>query len=174
MKQLDFPELKQTNEYDCGAKALQAVLTYYGIEIREEILIKSAKTNKKTGTTIKGILDSLKKYKLKFDSKSMDLKELRNYLDKKIPVMLLIQAWNKKSIDYTKDFHDGHWVVAIGYNRDKIFFEDPYTFNRTFLKNKEFEKRWHSKEKSKKIVNYGIAVYGKKPTYDSKKVVKMK
>jgi len=40
MKILDFPELRQTFNYDCGAKALQSVLAYYGIDIREEEIIK--------------------------------------------------------------------------------------------------------------------------------------
>jgi len=52
MKILEFPELRQTYEYDCGANALQGILAYYGMEIREELIIKSAKTNKIYGTSI--------------------------------------------------------------------------------------------------------------------------
>lgn len=173
MKLLDFPGLKQTYEYDCGVKALQAILTYYGIETSEELLMKYAKTNKKVGTSINGILQVLKKYNLQFDSRIMTLKNLKDYIKKKIPVMILLQAWNSKPIKYANDYQDGHWVVAIGYNNKQIFFEDPYTFERTFLKNDELKDRWHAKENNEKIINHGIAVYGKDPVYNSKKIIHM-
>ncbi len=46
---LDFPELRQAYDYDCGATALEAILAYYGIEVREELILKCAKTTKKYG-----------------------------------------------------------------------------------------------------------------------------
>ena len=162
MKLLDFPKLRQTYEYDCGANALQAVLAYYGIELSEEILMKDAKTNPKKGTTIKGILKTLDEFKLKYESKRMTIKDIQNYLDKKIPVLILLSAYN-----------EFHWVVAIGYDKNKIFFDDPSSFERTFLEDKELEKKWHAKEGKKEIYNHGIAVFGKKPVYDSKKIIHM-
>lgn len=173
MKQLNFPDLRQINNYDCGANALQAVLAYYGIEVGEELLLKLAKTDRRKGTTIAGMLNVLKKYGLKFDSDSMTIESLKKYISKEIPVIVLLQAWGKKSVQYANDYHDGHWVVAIGYDDKKIFFEDPYTFKRTFLSNQELEDRWHAKEGDKKVINHGIAVYGKKPTYNYKKLIHM-
>jgi len=172
MKQLKFPKLRQTYEWDCGAKALQTVLVYYGTEIREELIIKYAKTNPKNGTSISKMQYILEKFKLKFDAKSMTIKDLKKYIDKKIPIIILLQAWGEKN-NYANDFHDNHWVVAIGYDTNKIIFEDPYSFKRTFLKNKELEERWHAKENGKKIFNYGIAVFGKKPKYNPDKIIQM-
>lgn len=173
MKILDFPALRQAFEYDCGTSALQAVLTYYGIELSEENLMKYAKTNNKEGTHISGIIHVLKKFKLKYDPKSMTLNEIKEKIDNGIPTIILLQAWNEKSKKYDRDFHDGHWVVAVGYDRNKIVFEDPYSFEMTFLKNKELKERWHAKEEGKKITNYGISVFGKKPKYNSKKIIPM-
>lgn len=174
MKQLDFPEIKQTYKWDCGADVLEAVLTYYGIEIREELLIDYAKTNCKTGTSKKDMLRTLEKFDLKYDARSMTIEDLKNYIDKNIPVVILLQVWNKKGvIDYKNDFHDGHWVAAIGHNKDEIIFEDPYVLQRTFLKKEELEERWHDKEGDSKIYNFGIAVFGKKPAYNQKKLVHM-
>lgn len=172
MKKLNFPELRQTYEYDCGAKALQSVLVYYGIEISEENLLKTAGTNKIRGTTRKGMTRVLKKYGLKSDDKEMKIKELKTYINKKIPVIILLQAWDNVP-DYSKKYKDGHWAVAIGYDKNKIIFEDPYSFERTYLTEKELKERWHSKERKMKIKNYGIAVYGKIPKYDSKKIIHM-
>lgn len=35
---------RQTFDFDCGAKALQLVMEYYGIDIREDELLKELKT----------------------------------------------------------------------------------------------------------------------------------
>lgn len=37
---LNFPELRQTYGYDCGAKATEAVLAYFGMDIREDLIMK--------------------------------------------------------------------------------------------------------------------------------------
>lgn len=60
MKKLILPKLRQTYPFDCGAKALQSVLAYYGVFVREDKIIKLAKTNK-DGTNIKGLIDVIKK-----------------------------------------------------------------------------------------------------------------
>lgn len=174
MKQLEFPELRQTYEWDCGAKSLQAVLKYYGVEISEELLIRYAKTNSREGTSIKKIQDVLKKFDLKFEAKEMTIDNLKDYIDREIPVIILLQAWkDSKEIQYKNDFNDGHWVVVIGYDFNKIIFEDPYSLQRTFLENKELEERWHAKEKNNKIFNYGIAVFGKKQKYNPDEIIHM-
>jgi len=173
MKILDFPELVQTYDYDCGAKALQAVLAYYGIEKHEDILMIAAKTNKEHGTATIDIEKVLRSYDLKFDSKSMSPKDLRQYVEKKIPVFVLLQAWNDQTSAYTDDTNDGHWVVVIGYDNKKLYFEDPYTFVRTFLADDELILRWHAEENGLHLVGHGIAVYGKEPSFNSKKVVHM-
>ncbi len=174
MKTLDFPELIQTFEYDCWAKAIQAVLAYYGIEIFEEHIIKRAKTNPKDWTTTQWILKIFKKYWLKYDSQEMEIDNLKKYIDKRIPIIILLQAWNDKITDYTNNYKDWHRVVVIWYDNNKIYFEDPYAFKRTFLTYQELNKRRHSKENWQKIFNHWIAIYGKPTTFDSKKIIHMK
>lgn len=173
MKQLIFPELRQTYGYDCGAKALQSVLVYYGIELSEEVVMKSAKTTKRSGTKIKDMLHVLTENGLKYDSKEMSIADLKKYIDRKIPVMILLQAWHKTDMDYTNKYRIGHWVVAIGYDGEKFLFEDPNAFYRTFLTEKELIGRWRSVEDGNKVMNHGIAVYGKKPSYEHNKIIHM-
>jgi len=174
MKTITLPKFRQTFEYDCGAKALQSVLVYYGIEIKEHQLIKDLKTTKE-GTQIKNIIRVSKKYDLKTESKKMTIKDLKKYIKKKIPVIIVLQAWTKKkNVDWENNWHDGHYVVAIGYTRNKIIFEDPSAFERTYLKHDELEKRWHDiDENSKKYFHHGIAVSGKIPKFKSKKIIHM-
>lgn len=173
MIQLNFPELRQTSDYDCGATVLQAVLAYYGREVSEEVVLKLAKTSKEEGTAISRILGTLEDFGLQFDKKVMTNSDLKMYLDKKIPVIILLQAWREEKIDYARDFADGHWAVVIGYDNERIIFEDPYTFERSFLTEKELSERWHGQEDGQVITNLGIAVYGPEPNYDSKKLIHM-
>lgn len=173
MKTLDFPKLRQTYDYDCGAKALQSILVYYGIEVSEDILIEHANTNEEVGTLSKDILIVLKKYHLHYDQRKMTVEDLKEYILKNIPVMILLQAWSEEPVDYKTNYEHGHWVIAIGYDKEKIIFEDPLSFRHTWLTYKELEERWHSKEADKVLKNYGIAVYGKETIYDSKKIVHM-
>ena len=173
MTTITLPQLRQTFDYDCGAKALQAVLVYYGIEEKEDSLIKQLKTSK-DGTSIINIIKTAKKYGLKTDSGEMTIKDIKKYIEKKIPVILLLQAWSeKKNINWEKDWVDGHYVVAIGYTKDKILFEDPSSFVRTYLKYDELEKRWHDIDGNKKYIHYGIAIFGKRPKFNPKKIVHM-
>lgn len=175
MKILDFPEFKQMSDYDCGASALLSVLTYYGIEVFEEEIIKLAKTDK-CGTSIDGMLEVLNNKGLKATSKQLTFEDIKKYIDKEIPVILRIQAWSGvDNEDWKKDWRDGHYVVVIGYDLTKFYFEDPWCSERTYLKFNELKDRWHDSDiDGKKYVNCGIMVQSKKRNYISKKIIHMK
>ena len=175
MKMLNFPKLRQVFDHDCGSTATQSILVYYGIDVRGDRVMKIAKTTN-SGTPIKGILKVLRKYGLKCTAQYMTVSEVKKYLDKDIPVILLIQAWaDKENVDWENNWDDGHYVVAIGYSKNKMYFEDPSSIRRTYLTFRELKKRWHDIESKtgKMHYNLGIAVYGKKPLYNSSKPIHM-
>ncbi len=175
MRILDFPILRQAYEYDCGATALQSVLAYYGIEVREGSIMKIAGTNREYGTSISRIKAAIKKHGLKCISKEMNIDELKKFIGKNIPVIVLMQAWTKKkNVNWEKDWNDGHYAVIIGYDKSRLILADPSSFTRVFLKFREFSKRWHGKDRNvKKYANQGFAIYGRKLAYNSKKIVHM-
>ncbi len=175
MKILNFPEFRQTYNYDCGANAIQTVLAYYGFDVSENKIMEMAGTTKK-GTSASGIKKVIKKYRLKYESGTMNLSKLRDYIDKKIPVIIPLQAWTEdKNAKYKNDWIDGHYAVAIGYDQKRIYFEDPSSVLRTYLTLEELKRRWHDKgADGKKYFNYGIAVYGKKPNWNQKRIIHMK
>ncbi|MEI7620502.1 MAG: cysteine peptidase family C39 domain-containing protein [Candidatus Falkowbacteria bacterium] len=160
----DFPELRQAYEYDCGANALQSVLVYYGFDIRESQVMKLAKTTKKDGTTPDNILRAAKRLGLEAQSIApMSLDELKGFLDKGRPVIIALQAWSRKVKDYIKTWSSGHYVVVVGYDEKKFYFEDPASANRTYLSHKELLQRWHDTDNvNVKYYNLGIVVLGKK------------
>ncbi len=56
----------------------------------------------------------------------MSIFQLIDHLRNNRPVILLMQAWSDPIVDYTNNFDDGHFVVAIGYDLNYIYFEDPW------------------------------------------------
>ena len=82
----------------------------------------------------------------------------------------MLQAWGKpQNYDSCrKDCKDGHWLIAIGYDTENFYFEDPSLNNeRGFINIKSLDSRWHDIElynsKNKEIHNtdhYGIAIWG--------------
>lgn len=173
MKLLNIPRYRQTYEYDCGSTSIQMVLAYYGVDVRKEKIMKIACTDK-TGTNPKNMIRTLKKFKLVTEAKEMSLDDVKKFVDKKTPVILLIQAWSrKKNPNWKKLWTSGHYVIAIGYDKNRIYFADPASIHITSLKNQEFIERWHDIDiYGKKFINFGIAVNGKKPA-PVNKIIKM-
>ncbi len=174
MQILNFPERRQTYNYDCGASAIQSVLNYYWIDVREDIIIKIANTTK-DGTSIHGIEKIANKYWLKTDVQKMTISKIKKYIDQKIPVIVVLQArTEKKHIDRKNDWDDWHYVIAIWYDHEKIYFEDPSSIYRTYLINQEFRDRRHDVDIDwKKYLHYWIVVYGKTPKYNLKTNIHM-
>jgi ABC-type bacteriocin/lantibiotic exporter with double-glycine peptidase domain len=174
MKLLDFPTFRQTKNYDCGAIATQMVLAYFEIDVQGNKIIKETQCNK-SGTEIKNIIKTLSKYGLKCKSEKMNIGILKKHIKDNQPIIIPLQAWtNKKNIDWKNNWSDGHYVVAIGYDKNKIYFADPSSIYKTYLKYEELEKRWHDQDvNEKKYINYGIAISGKSD-YSYSKIIQMK
>ncbi len=176
MRWIDFPNLRQTFEYDCGAKAMHAILAYYGINTNEYDVLRIARTGPRLGTSLHGMLAVAKHFRLNARIEEISIEELKKYIDKKMPIILLLQAWPNHTVKNWKNhWADGHYVVAIGYDRKKIYFEDPYSILRTYLTYKELERRWHGWGDSRKERrhNVGIIVEGRKGLYSSTRAVHM-
>jgi ABC-type bacteriocin/lantibiotic exporter with double-glycine peptidase domain len=174
MKILDFPRVRQSYDHDCGAKALQAILVYYGIEVRIDKLMKLTKSTD-DGTSIPNILDVVNYYGLKSDSRIMTINDVVSYIDGNIPVMVPLQAWPKTEvIDWKDVWDDGHYVDAIGYDSERLIFMDPSNFNRTSLSYDHLLERWHDiGPDGTRYIHHGIAIFGKEPEYKSFRIIPM-
>jgi uncharacterized protein len=169
-KVLDFPNPRQSYDYSCGPGAVQAVMAYYGEDYRESQLIELLKTDKNEGTYVKDIVKFLHSRGLSTNVKErMTKNELFHYIDKDIPVIVLIQAWGKEpdfNNHYKDCWNDGHFVVVIGYTDEDIICADPGLFKPGYIPINEFIERWHDyDEGDTKTYQLGIAVYGKKPAF---------
>ncbi|MFA6408118.1 MAG: cysteine peptidase family C39 domain-containing protein [Candidatus Paceibacterota bacterium] len=170
----DFPELRQTYNYDCGATALQAVLAYYGIELREDLLMRETKTTEE-GTQIPSIIRTAEAHGLHCEAHDMKIEELQEYVNRQIPIIIPLQAWTKRpDNNWKEDQEDGHYAVVIGYDDQKIIFEDPSAFERTYLLYDEFDERWHDVGvDGTRYIHYGIAISGPEVEIDRELPVHM-
>ncbi len=170
-----IPMTRQATDYTCGVAALQSVLGYFGDEFREGALSKRLKCDPQEGTDYQQMVSFAKSKGYKVDvRKNMKIADLKKLIDQKKPTICLIQAWPERKVNYETDWQDGHYVVAIGYDSESIYFMDPSTLgNYTFIPTQEFLKRWHDTDSKVKLFNFGMVIEKPKTNYDQNVAKKM-
>lgn len=159
---------RQTFDFDCGAKALQIVMAYYGVDAREDELIKELECDD-NGTPTNNMIAAAGKRGFKVIAHSgWSLEAVKEYVDNGYPVIVLVQAWAERYMtleDWKNDNDDGHYVIVIGYRGNIIVFEDPSSFRRTWMTEEEFVARWHDIDPRtrEKLENFAMVLLGKQP-----------
>jgi ABC-type bacteriocin/lantibiotic exporter with double-glycine peptidase domain len=159
---------RQTFDFDCGAKALQIVMEYYGVEMREDELLKELKADK-NGTDYTNMIALAEKKGFQvFASDGVSLDELRSFLGQGYPVIVILQAWADRYMsleDWKLTFDQGHYAVIVDYQEHVIVFEDPASIRRTWLLDEEFLARWHDIDPKthKKVEHFAMVLKGKEP-----------
>ena len=159
---------RQTFDFDCGAKALQTVLAYYGVEMREDALIKELGADDE-GTPPDRMVAVAVAKGFNVDARAcFSLDEVKAYVDQGHPVIVLLQAWADRYMtldDWAEDYDDGHYAIVIGHVGSVIIFEDPASFRRTWLTDEEFLVRWHDMHPHTKQRHrcFGIVLLGREP-----------
>lgn len=171
---IDLPDTIQQTDYSCGAACLQAVCRYYGVGKGEEWeFVKDLKMDRRIGSHPFQLARAAKRYGLEVTEYCpMSMAELRRRLSQRKPVLLMIQAWaddaggKKRRRGYKTTWEDGHWVVAIGYDRSGVFFEDPsLEAARGFLTYEELDERWHDVgPRGRHMSHYGLVLWRARPT----------
>ncbi|MBZ0186775.1 MAG: C39 family peptidase [Candidatus Obscuribacterales bacterium] len=174
-KAVRVPLTRQSSNYTCGAAALQSIFGFYGDEYREDVLARLLKSGPRHGTNYHRIerLARSKGYEVR-SYENLTVKRLKEFLDDGKPVICLIQAWSETPCDYSDDWQDGHYVVAIGYDTTDFFFMDPSTLgNYTYIPEKEFLARWHDTDGKEVLVNFGMVISKSKSGFDTLEVKKI-
>ena len=159
---------RQTFDFDCGAKALQTVMAYYGVEVRQDELMGDLGTGEE-GTPVAGMVAVARQHG--FDVKASagwTLREVKRMVDAGYPVIVLLQAWADRYMtleDWRKDYDDGHYAIVIGWAKGVLLFEDPASFRRTWLREREFLARWHDRDTKANVTyeHFGMVLMGKEP-----------
>ncbi|HEY9777364.1 MAG TPA: C39 family peptidase [Planktothrix sp.] len=155
------PLTRQSTDFTCGVAALQSVLGFYGEDLREDELTAKLSPNEKDGTDCRKIESYCRESGYQTSLKmGMSIAELTNLIDQGKPVIVLLQAWADKKLDYGKDWNDGHYVVAIGHDSDNLFFMDPSTLgNYTYIPRPEFLERWHDTNGKERLEHFGLCIW---------------
>ena len=84
---------RQTFDFDCGAKALQTVMAYYGVYTQEDELIKELGTGK-DGTRVDKMISVAESKGFLVEAKEhWSIRDVKRCIDKGFPVIVLLQAW---------------------------------------------------------------------------------
>ena len=127
--------------------------------------MKLAGTTKENGTDPIGVAKVLKHFKIPNKAGAMTPQKLRSAIAAGHPVLIMLQAYrDDKKVPYEKCLDDGHCAVCIGYTGPQFIFEDPASYTRTWLNEKELLVRWHDTDASgKKFSNWGCEILRQRP-----------
>lgn len=143
------PDVRQSTGYSCGAAALQAVLSYWGIDEREDRLAARLHTTPQAGTHPLDIIRVAREFGLTADLREgLGLADLDRALAEGTSVIVDLQAWRERSdVSWAETWDDGHYMVLIGADAANLYFEDPSLLGvRGVIPRAEFVERWHDYE----------------------------
>lgn len=147
---IKVPLCLQETPYTCGVACVQSLLAGYGVIYHQDTLAEMLKQKPIYGTDFRNIIHlmELLGFQASFHTE-MDISHLKEYINSGITPLLIIQAYKEDEIDYIYDWKNSHYVIACGYDEDRIIFMDPWQLgNYTFIPNNELTKRWHSIDQS--------------------------
>jgi len=174
LRLIRVPMTRQATDYTCGVAAVQSLLGYYGEDARERELYAELQPDSKMGTNTHNIAALFRKrgFEVAVTTGAL-LSDLKKALDDAKPVIVTIQAWGDKP-DYTKEWEDGHFAVAIGYDKKNIYFMDPSTLGHyTYIPSAEFLARWHDYEKEGKLIRFMLTASKNAPVYNPDRILRM-
>jgi predicted double-glycine peptidase len=178
IKIIDFPITRQAYSYTCGCDIVERTMEFYGENFRESDLVEILKTNEEEGTLVKNIVKFFHYHDLKTElQQDMTIDDLIKYVDKNIPVIVLIQAWGtdfKFKRKYKETWGDGHFVAVIGYTDKLLLISDPSLFNVGYIPKSEFMNRWHDIDDGLETYQLGLAVFGRKAIFDKDKLERVR
>ncbi|MDY0060213.1 MAG: N-formylglutamate amidohydrolase [Myxococcota bacterium] len=168
-KVLEIHNLRQTFDFDCGAKALQTLFAYYGVDLREDALLRELEVDETHGTDVQKMIRLAERLGFRVESGTgWTLEQVKQHVLAERPVIVLLQAWVNRFMtlrDWRHSWDDGHYAVVMGYNEEVLFFQDPASLHTTWLREAEFLARWHDRDPhtGEKLHNFGLVLHGREP-----------
>lgn len=149
-----LPEVQQRTHFSCGAAVVHSICSYYGLGLQSHYdYFTFLETDETYGTPPHKIANYFKDIGINAKiTRDMSIRNLCSELQKSRPVIIALQAYgNPKTY---KNGGSGHYVVAIGYDKRNIIFEDPWlNCIRGYLSKNELLSRWHDCDYTGNIYN---------------------
>lgn len=174
---IEVPLMAQAHPHTSGVACVRSILRYagYSFEQSEDILIRILEASEQTGTPARNITEFLnhvggydaeKEKRIRAGMReNMHAGSLRRSITAGAPVICLIQAWHGDDSglphDYANEWKYGHYVIAVGFDCERIYFMDPFLpSGYTYLPDHELEARWHGADEKN---GTGIVLTIKRP-----------
>lgn len=146
---LRVPAVAQSTNFSCGPASLAAVLRYWRVwDGQERDLWAALHTTPTDGTDPQPMADVARGYGLiAAYRRDVTLDELRAALGRGETVILDLQAWPATPVIWAEDWDDGHYVVLVAMNAERIYYMDPSEDDGYGqLAIADFALRWHDAE----------------------------
>jgi hypothetical protein len=176
---IPVPLVRQARDHTCGVAALQSVLLYYGEEFGQMELARYLGADPQKGTSYRTILrfanrkftDPRKRDFWMWKRCGMTIDVLREVIDSGRPPILVFQAWGRPGVNWKKEWNEGHYAVAVGYDEDNLYFMDPAILGHyAYIPVDEFLDRWHDRDPvtGEKLIQCALVIGNdsKIPSYD--------
>lgn len=139
---------RQMTEYSCGASALRSVLSYWGIDVDEEALMKLLGTNEDVGTFPEDLARGAQSLGLKAEVReNATLEDVQRFTASGNPVIALGQVWRSQRetpASAADEWDCGHYIVVLAVDDEYVYFQDPYIWlGKGFVPRRTFEDHWH-------------------------------
>lgn len=157
---IPLPDISQQHGYTCGPAVLSTIFYYWGVYVDEATLAEELMSDPIGGTTPENMNTAarIRGFHTLWHE-DMSNKELCKNLDLGRPVIITVQAWASTPAELAGD--SGHYVIAIDYDDNNVYFEDPALDGcRGYIPWNELDKRWHDKDKTGKSYNrFGLVIW---------------
>ena len=157
-----LPSVRQGEDWTCGAAALLAIFAYYGVGPEWEHELARAMRLTRAGSDPVQLVRAARAQGLETEEvRGMTDDQLRRCLDARRPVLVMLQAWGGRKSS-REHWRSGPWVIASGYTRAGVVFEDPWLHrSRGFLPWADLAERWHDVEgrDDHHVERYGLAIW---------------
>lgn len=175
---ISVPSVRQSTDYTCGVACVQSLLWYAGLDYRQDRLAEALGSAEENGTDLQNIRKLFEReyqdlYKTVY-REGLTLEDLDRILKEGKPVLCAIQAWSGEvGKDYSSEWQCGHYVIAVGSDRENVYFMDPSICgNYSFIPRDEFEVRWHDSDGTKHYVHAGLVMEPVVVNYDPSQILK--
>ncbi len=141
-----LPDVRQNENFSCGAASLRAVSKFHGVGPEsEKDFIALLGTNAKDGTSFARLVEVGKSLSLQVEQFHDDTegKQLDSWLGKGWPVICAVQRGGTPESQAANQ--EGHYVVAIDSDADTVSFQDPVD-GRHKEARASFLARWHDQD----------------------------
>lgn len=148
---LKVPSGTQVYDYDCGTKCLHLVMQYHNVYVPYADLLERILGDREYGVSVNKMKRLARSYGFRaWSMVNCSIDTLKEHLNNRRPVIVLIQAWAHKNLrpnDWKKagkgnrDY--GHYAIVMGLEDNYVILRDPNVPRRIRMTREEFLARWH-------------------------------